>query len=90
MEVLENEQEEETASQNCLCRRAYLVMLILNQVVSMPFLGRERHRYVTCLVLSLELSMALSKLSSRDLLRHQQSNGPRDPEHAQALSKNEA
>lgn len=44
-----------------MCSRFYLVMLILNQVVSVPLLERERHRYVTFSVLSLELLMALSK-----------------------------
>lgn len=62
IEVLENEEEEETASKNFMCPRVYLVMLILNQVVSVSFLERERHRGVTCLVLSLELLMALGKL----------------------------
>ena len=64
-------------------------MLILNQVVSVPFLEKERHRYVTCLVLSVELLMALSKLRSSNLLPRPQSGGPRDPERAQAPSKNE-
>lgn len=38
---------------NFMCPRVYLVMLILNQVVSMSFLEREKHRGVTSLVLSL-------------------------------------
>lgn len=53
-------------------------MLILNQVVGVSFLERERHRGVTCLVLSLELLMALGKLRSSNPLLI-----PHDPEQAQ-------
>lgn len=54
-EIVENKQEEETVSKNLICRRVYLVMLILNEVVSMPFLQRERQRHVTQhLILSVE------------------------------------
>lgn len=87
-EVLENKQEEEKADENLICWRAYLVMLILDEVISMALLERERHRHVTHVILF--VMMALGKLrSSSNLLLHQCTSGPSDTEHAKALPKTE-
>ena len=87
-EVLENKQEEEKANENFICWRAYLVMLILDEVISMALLERERYRRVTHVILF--VIMALGKLrSSSNLLLHQCTSGPSDTEHAKALPKTE-
>lgn len=59
-EVLENKQEEEKANENLICWRVYLVMLILDEVIGMALLERERHRHVTHVILL--VMMALGKL----------------------------
>lgn len=59
-EVLENKQEEEKANENLICWRVYLVMLILDEVIGMALLERERHSHVTHVILL--GMMALGKL----------------------------